>query len=211
MHEVKTALKWLIWINYFFISSSVQSIQTRYPYTGMHEWKWDSSARHTVTSLDKEGYQGPTILAPGLLAATFVQAEQYRRDYTAPNIFCQRNYHETQCNHPSLRSCRPCSHRTVRLFQPLPADHDKHHPQAKVKTQTSAMGMGEGHEEMRGNADQMAFCAMPQELMSASPEERRAVMAEHMKTMPPDMMKKHMEMMGTQMDMMREHMNSSMM
>lgn len=94
---------------------------------------------------------------------------------------------------------------------PLPADHDKHHPQAKVKTQTSAMGMGEGHEEMRGNADQMAFCAMHQELMSASPEERRAVMAEHMKTMPPDMMKKHMEMMGTQMDMMREHMNSSMM
>ena len=92
----------------------------------------------------------------------------------------------------------------------LPADHDTHHPRAEVKTQTS-MGMGEGHEERMSNADQMAFCAMHQELMSASPEERRAVMAEHMKTMPPDMMKKHMEMMGTQMDMMREHMNSSMM
>lgn len=92
---------------------------------------------------------------------------------------------------------------------PLPADHDKHHPQAGVKTQTS-MGMGEGHE-MMGNADQMAFCAMHQELMTASPEERRAVMADHMKTMPPDMMKKHMEMMGTQMNMMRKHMNSSMM
>lgn len=30
----------------------------------------------------------PTILAPGLLVATHVQAEQYRRDYTAPDIFC---------------------------------------------------------------------------------------------------------------------------
>ena len=36
----------------------------------------------------EEEYLRPTILAPGLLAVTFVQAEQYRHDYTAPDIFC---------------------------------------------------------------------------------------------------------------------------
>ena len=55
--------------------------------------------------------------------------------------------------------------------------------------------------------DAAMACAMHEDMMRArSPEERRAMMAEHMKKMPPEKMKQHMEMMEMKLQMMREHM-----
>src|SRR5690606_30805442 len=56
-------------------------------------------------------------------------------------------------------------------------------------------GMSSGAMPMMGG-DMAAMCDMHAKMMSAkTPEERRAFMAEHMQTMSPDMMKRHMAMM----------------
>lgn len=61
-------------------------------------------------------------------------------------------------------------------------------------------------------SDMMAMCSdMYEKMMSAkTPEERRAMMQKHMKSMPPDMMRTHMAMMQEQMKMMHEHMGAQM-
>ena len=66
--------------------------------------------------------------------------------------------------------------------------------------------MSPGTMSMMGG-DMAAMCDVHTKMMSAkTPEERRALMAEHMKTMSPDMMKRHMAMMQGHMQMMQEEM-----
>ncbi len=56
-------------------------------------------------------------------------------------------------------------------------------------------------------ADKNAMCEMHEKLVNAqNADERRTLMKEHMTSIPPDMMKKHMAMMHEQMTMMQEHM-----
>lgn len=88
--------------------------------------------------------------------------------------------------------------------------HQKHHPGStnptaapveKTSTSSSAMPMM--------GSDKSAMCEMHEKMMSAkNADERRTLMTAHMKSMPPDMMKKHMAMMHEQMTMMQEHMGS---
>jgi len=103
-------------------------------------------------------------------------------------------------------------------------EHASHHPEqaqaqqpAQVKPAPGAapqQGMGPGmmgggmmgQGMMQGDMAEM--CEMHMAMMQAgSPEERRARMAEHIKQMPPEMLKQRMEMMNKQMNMMREQMD----
>jgi hypothetical protein len=53
--------------------------------------------------------------------------------------------------------------------------------------------------EQRGMMDMKAMCDMHDRMMAAkTPEERRAMMDEHMKNMSPEMVQKHMQMMQEQ-------------
>lgn len=80
------------------------------------------------------------------------------------------------------------------------AQHRDHHPQS-----------ADAASSMPTKGINMDMCAMHEKMMNAkSPEERKALMAEHMRSMSPEMKKKHMEMMQEQMKMMQEHMGGSM-
>ena len=70
-------------------------------------------------------------------------------------------------------------------------------------------GTGAARPMAKMGPDEMAMCNMHQKMMSAkTPEERRALMAEHMKSMPPEMRQKHMEMMRENMKMMQDMMQA---
>lgn len=71
--------------------------------------------------------------------------------------------------------------------------------QSQQQSESRSVGASAGGASMAG-ADMRAMCAdMQQKMMSAkTPEERKAMMQEHMKSMPPEMrqqMPEHMEMM----------------
>ena len=94
-------------------------------------------------------------------------------------------------------------------------DHKAHHPDTPAPADAKRSGMSPGAMSMMGS-DMAAMCDMHVKIMSGNtPEERRALMAEHMKTMSPEMMKRHMvmmqgqmQMMQKEMGMMREHMDA---
>lgn len=72
-------------------------------------------------------------------------------------------------------------------------EHEQHHPPS------SASQVME--QDMAG------MCDMHDQMMSAkNPEERHAMMKEHMKSMSPEAMQKHMDMMQKKMTMMQEDM-----
>lgn len=53
-----------------------------------------------------------------------------------------------------------------------------------------------GHTEMMGQMDMNSMCTMHHNMMAKkTPEERDAMMNEHMKSMSPEMRRKHMAMM----------------
>lgn len=97
-------------------------------------------------------------------------------------------------------------------------DHSQHHP-AAGNAPASAQGKHGGMSGMgMMNSDMAAMCNMQAQKMSAkTPEERRALMAQKMKSMSPEMkqkqmemMRDHMKMMQEGMSMMQEHMGSQM-
>jgi hypothetical protein len=75
------------------------------------------------------------------------------------------------------------------------ANHGGHHGASK-----GAIGMG--HKDM------VAMCPMHEQMMgSKTPDERKAMMAEHMKTMSPETRKQHLQRMQAHMQTMQEHIN----
>lgn len=76
--------------------------------------------------------------------------------------------------------------------------HEQHHPAAVSAKPQAAMMMEPGE----------AGCGMHEKMMALPMDQRRAAMAEHMKTMSPQMMQQCMETMGMQMQMMREQMGA---
>ena len=94
--------------------------------------------------------------------------------------------------------------------------HEQHHSRSSAP---QAMERESGHAMMGAMEKDMAeMCDMHTQMMSAkSPQERRAMMQEHMKSMSPEDMQKHMDMMQkkmtmmqSDMQMMREHMSQRM-
>lgn len=72
-----------------------------------------------------------------------------------------------------------------------------------------AMGMGADGMGMSGS-NMASMCDMHEKMLSEkSPEERKAMMVEHMKTMSPEMMQRHMALMQSEMQMMRERMGTA--
>jgi hypothetical protein len=93
-------------------------------------------------------------------------------------------------------------------------DHVQHHPEGASATSPGGMGRGgsTGQKGMMGGADgQMgmmgrdrtgekmdmkSMCEMHNKMMSSkTPQERTAMMDDHMKSMSPEMRQQHMEMM----------------
>ncbi len=73
--------------------------------------------------------------------------------------------------------------------------HKLHHPDSASGPQAT-MSSGEGGMSMM---DMKSMCEMHEKMMHAkNADERRAMMSEGMKTMSPEMMKKHMDMMDQQ-------------
>lgn len=78
------------------------------------------------------------------------------------------------------------------------AQHKEHHPDA-TSSQTPAPTSGSSGDAQMGMMDKQAMCDMHKKMMSAkTPEERRSMMDDRMKTMSPEMMQKHMQMMQEQ-------------
>lgn len=78
------------------------------------------------------------------------------------------------------------------------ARHRQHHPAAASAstTATASPGMHHGQMEMMMH-DPKAMCEMHKKMMSGkTPEEQKAMMDERMKSMSPEMMKKHHAMMA---------------
>lgn len=92
----------------------------------------------------------------------------------------------------------------------LAAKHRQHHPESNASQMSMGMGAGPmGKGMMMSDADMKSMCDMHEKMMGAkTPAEQKAVMAEHMKTMSPEMMKRHMGMMQSEMQMMKEHMGT---
>jgi hypothetical protein len=75
------------------------------------------------------------------------------------------------------------------------ANHGGHHAVSK-----GSMGMGQ-----MGHKDMMSMCPMHEQMMgSKTPEERKAIMAEHMRTMSPEMREMHLQRMQEHTSMMKE-------
>ncbi|HEY4542072.1 MAG TPA: hypothetical protein VIG66_06855 [Noviherbaspirillum sp.] len=66
----------------------------------------------------------------------------------------------------------------------------------------------EGGQGMHGKKDMHAMCAQHGHMMGATPEQRRAMMEEHLKTMSPEMKQQHLQMMREQVQMLEQHMQS---
>ncbi|WP_019142711.1 hypothetical protein [Noviherbaspirillum massiliense] len=88
--------------------------------------------------------------------------------------------------------------------------HGRHHSGDMAAQGSMPMGGPQGGHMGRMNRDDACGMeAMHERMMSArTPEERRALMAEHMRSMSLEMMQRHMEMMQMEMDMMRQQMGS---
>lgn len=92
--------------------------------------------------------------------------------------------------------------------------HRQHHPESSASPAATQghMGMKEGQMDkgmmmMMSDAEMKSMCDMHMKTMSGkTPEERKALMAEHMKSMSPEMKQHYMEMM----QMMQEHMGTHM-
>lgn len=99
-------------------------------------------------------------------------------------------------------------------------DHIRHHPATDASQRGmgmaggmgmmgGGMGMGGGRGMMMPDADMKSMCEMHEQMMRAnSPEEQNAIMAEHMKNMPPQMRQQYMGMMQSHMQMMQEYMKN---
>ena len=91
-------------------------------------------------------------------------------------------------------------------------EHQKHHEQAPGVARPMDMKSGRdgGQMAMMDMDPKMKeMCGMHMQMMSSmTPEQHKAMMAEHIKKMPPEMMQKRMEMMQMEMQMMRERMSS---
>lgn len=96
-------------------------------------------------------------------------------------------------------------------------EHLQHHPEAAAAKSSTDMGRGgstgqmgmmgggaDGQKGMMGGGqmgmtDKKSMCEMHNKMMSSkTPEERSAMMDEHMKSMSPEMRQHHMEMMQQQ-------------
>lgn len=74
--------------------------------------------------------------------------------------------------------------------------HRQHHPDATSSQPPGAPDAGVGAADRQMSMDMTARCQMYREMMGAATEqERRAMMEDRMKGMPPAMMQKHMDMM----------------
>jgi surface antigen len=75
------------------------------------------------------------------------------------------------------------------------AQHDGHHAEAATSKASGPMVGGPSGDQM-SMMDMKAMCDMHQKMMrSKTPEEQRAMINEHMKTMSPEMRQQHMAMM----------------
>lgn len=81
-------------------------------------------------------------------------------------------------------------------------DHLQHHPGAASATSPGGMGRGGSPGQMgmmggaNGRMDMKSMCEMHNKMMSSkTPEQQRAMMDDHMKSMSPEMRQHHMEMM----------------
>lgn len=84
---------------------------------------------------------------------------------------------------------------TVPQSAPQENQHKEHHPDSPTSQGPGAMGDGPQMSMM----DMQAMYAMHKKMMSGQiPEEQGAMMDEHMKTMSPEMKRKHMQMMQEQ-------------
>ena len=77
------------------------------------------------------------------------------------------------------------------------AQHQVHHPDTAASQPSAPMSQGDSGGQM-GMMDMQAMCEKHKKMMSATPEERQAMMDDRMKTMSPEMMQKHMQMMQEQ-------------
>ena len=109
-------------------------------------------------------------------------------------------------------SCVPYSIAAILLVGTLTGcatDRSQHHLRHHPDMAASHMRMGDmaGPGGMRMQQDMKAMCDMQEKMMGAKTvEERRALMAEHMKAMSPEMRKRNMAMMQEHMRTMQEHM-----
>jgi len=77
------------------------------------------------------------------------------------------------------------------------AEHSQHHPDASPAQPSGMMSSGAPSEQMAmmDMKDMKAMCDMHKKMMSGkTPEEQKAMMDERMKSMSPEMMKKHKAM-----------------
>lgn len=92
--------------------------------------------------------------------------------------------------------------------------HRQHHADASAPHGRMAMGtgMGAGHMGrgmMMSDAEMQSMCGMHMSMVRGkTPEERRAMVAEHMKSMSPQLQQQHMEMMQMHLQMMQDYMKS---
>jgi hypothetical protein len=90
----------------------------------------------------------------------------------------------------------------------LREQHEQHHPEAASAASQGTMGRGGpgggqmgmmGSGEQMGGMDMKSMCEMHDRMMNAkTPEERNAMMNEHMKNMSPEMRERQIEMMRQQ-------------
>lgn len=102
---------------------------------------------------------------------------------------------------PMTRFFSPFLMATVLAACAVPQDsqHKEHHPDTSSPPQTSgATSSGMANGQM-SSMDMQAMCDMHRKMMGAkTPEERQAMMDDRMKTMSPEMMQRHMQMMEQQ-------------
>jgi uncharacterized protein (DUF3084 family) len=93
------------------------------------------------------------------------------------------------------------------ITPPTAEQHRQHHPESTASQ--GRMGMAGSKGMMMSDADMKSMCQMHEQMMRAkTPEERKAIMAEHMKSMSPEMRQRHMEMMQSHMQMMQDYMKN---
>jgi len=104
------------------------------------------------------------------------------------------------------------SGQATRASQPTQEEHQAHHPESATPKPAEKMGLGSsgdqsgmmgrsagGKPEMMGNMDMKSMCDMHNKAMQEkTPEQQAEMMNEHMKSMSPDMRRRHMEMMQEQ-------------
>ncbi|TCS33091.1 hypothetical protein EDC30_11832 [Paucimonas lemoignei] len=83
----------------------------------------------------------------------------------------------------------------------------QHHPESTAPQKSKGKAGDKGI--MMSSGDMKSMCEMHEQMMGAKyPEEQKAIMAEHMNKMSPQMRQQHMEMMRSHMQMMQEYMKN---